>query len=769
MIVFAVANLFPMQPIVNLQPVPWKDVVVDDVFWKPRIETNRNVTLEHGFQMLEKHGYETNFIRAAQRKTGGFQGLVFQDSDVYKLLEAAALSLAVHPDSAIQKHFDHWVDLIEMAQLEDGYLNTYFQLNGIEMRWKNLRDQHELYCAGHLIEAAVADYLGSGRTNLLKIAERFAGHIENRFGRSKQPGYPGHPELELALIKLSSATGERKYFDLAKHFVKERGTHYFAREHNTPEDQYDGAYWQDRVPIAALDVIEGHAVRAAYLLSAVTDIVMQSQDPPLEAMQLRVWNNATQKRMYITGGAGNSSANEGFTKDYELPNESAYQETCASIAMVLWNYRLGLAYADSKYADMMERALYNGVLSGVALDGKRFFYENPLASSGGHHRREWYACACCPPNVARLLASLGGYAYAKTDEALYVNLYIAGKITTNLGAEKISAEIQTQYPWDGTVTIKCNVRKEKLLKLRIPEWAPSVQLRVDGKVVSPKVEHGYATVPASELIEIQFPMDVRTMQSHPLVEANRGRAAFSRGPLVYCFEQQDQLEDIERIFIPSETRFAIEKQVSLDVVTLVADGYAIVRNRWPGGLYASVAEPKKIKVQAIPYAFWDNRNPGKMAVWMPTSAPPTRDTGPEADARVSVSFESEIAKIAGVNDGEEPQSSGDQPGKLCHFWPHKGGTEWIQYTFDEPIRISGMSVYFFDDTGRGECRVPAKWHAEAWAEEKWRRIDANYGAELDKWNSVSFEPIRSTAFRLVLQMADGWSAGVHEWKLIVGN
>ena len=759
----------PMINHANLMPVPWTEVVIDDQFWKPRLEINREVTLMHGFKMLKQHGYESNFKRAAAREKGGFEGFVFQDSDVYKVLEAVAFSLASKPDEGLRNEFDRWVGLIESAQLDDGYVNTFFQLNGIEKRWTNLRDQHELYCAGHLIEAAVADYVGSGNTRLLTIAKKFANHIESRFGPNKKPGYPGHPEIELALIKLSDATGERKYFDLARHFVRQRGSHYFAAEHKTPEPEYNGAYWQDRVPIASLDVIEGHAVRAAYLLSAVADTVRATQDYDLEIMQKRVWENATQKRMYVTGGIGNSSANEGFTKDYELPNESAYQETCASIAMVLWNYRLGLLYGDTKYADYMERALYNGVLSGVSLDGKRFFYENPLASAGNHHRKEWYACACCPPNIARLLASLGGFAYAKNSDSLYVNLYIAGQVRTKIGDRNIEVKVQTKYPSDGKVVLTTNAPVGVSVRLRIPAWSSKTAVKIDGKLQHAKIENGYAIVPASRTIEINFEMNVVAIQSHPLVESNRGRVAFARGPIIFAFEQADQNVDLDRVFIPSETHFSVSSESKPGVPAIVADAYAVDHFRWPGGLYRNPSQPTKVRVKAIPYAFWDNRDAGRMAVWMPTSFPPTRDIGAEGDAKVSVSFESEIAQISGINDGEEPHSSDEQPGKLCHFWPHKGGTEWVQYSFEGPIQVSGMKVYFFDDTGRGECRLPATWHAEALIDGSWQRINADYETKPNAWNVVKFRPVSSTAFRLIIEMQRNWSAGVHEWKLIVGD
>ena len=435
--------------------MPWTQVTIDDDFWMPRLETNRIKTILHGFDMLRAHGYEENFIRAGQRVEGGFEGLVYQDSDVYKILESAAASLATHPEPELQERFDYWVGLLENAQLDDGYLNTFFQLKEPDKKWANLRDWHELYCAGHLIEAAVVDFIGNGSTRLLEVAKKCADHIERRFGPGKTDGYPGHPELELALCKLTKVTGDRRYYELAKHFVMNRGSHYFAKEHGTPEEEYEGAYWQDRVPIIELDVIEGHAVRAVYLLCAATDLVYEDDVQQLEETIFRVWANVTEKRMYVTGGIGNSASNEGFTSDYDLPNETAYQETCASIAMVFWNHRLGLLYGASIYADLIERSLYNGAMAGISLGGTRFFYENPLASAGDHHRRDWYACACCPPNISRLLSTLGSYIYMAGNRSFWVNLFVGGGVETEIGGKSFSLQVETNYPWEDKVGNRC--------------------------------------------------------------------------------------------------------------------------------------------------------------------------------------------------------------------------------------------------------------------------------------------------------------------------
>ena len=404
---------------VKLRAVPFTDVKITDAFWLPRQETNRVASLPVNLENLEKSGNLEDLRLAAQRATNGFRGPVFMDSDLYKALEAASYSLAIHPDPALEKQLDEIIATLAAAQQSDGYLNSYFTVKEPTKRWTNLRDWHELYCAGHLFEGAVAHYQATGKRSYLDVATKLADHIDSVFGPApKRLGYPGHPEIELALIKLWQATGERRYFELARFFVEQRGQHYFAAEHNTPPAQYDGAYWQDDVPICDHNNIKGHAVRAAYLMSGATDVARETGDPALLAMLNRVWRNATEKNMYLTGGIGPSAHNEGFTADYDLPNLTAYQETCATVALAQWSHRLALLYGDAKYADVVERALYNGVLSGVAQDGTKFFYVNPLESTGNHHRSEWFGCACCPPNISHTLASLSGYAYAQSDDSI---------------------------------------------------------------------------------------------------------------------------------------------------------------------------------------------------------------------------------------------------------------------------------------------------------------------------------------------------------------
>jgi DUF1680 family protein len=785
--------------LVKLDPVPFTQVKISDSFWAPRQETNRKVSIPHGFEMLEKAGNIRNFELAAAGAREGYSGPLFMDSDLYKTVEAASYALATERDPQLEARLDDIIAKIAAAQMPDGYLNTYFQVVEPGKRWTNLRDAHELYCAGHLFEAAVAHYQATGKKTLLNVATRFADYIDSIFGEGpgKRMGYPGHPEIELALVKLWRATGEKRYFNLARFFIENRGRKFFAQEHGTPLEQYDGSYWQDNVPIREHRAIVGHAVRAAYLLSGVVDVARETGDEGLLAMVDRVWKNTTQKRMYITGGIGPSAHNEGFTEDYDLPNLTAYQETCASVAMILWNHRLNLLYGDAKYADIMEQTLYNGFLAGVSLDGKRFFYVNPLASNGNHHRSEWFGCACCPPNVMRLLASLGGYVYAVSPDAVWVNLYIQGSVKTSVAGREVSLQVTTDYPWDGKVRILVDVEPKTRfgIRLRIPGWCRGMTtqygLKLNGRrISSPKVERGYLVLEREwkrgDVVDLYLPMPVRRVECHPAVKENRGHVALQRGPIVYCLEACDN-SNVPQIALPPDAELKPERRPELlarsfdvqlipvglskllgGVVVLKGTGAVASDQSWAGTLYRTAMPPKRVPITAVPYCLWDNREPGPMKVWIPIVPPPWPSQGPEAQAKVSISFQSGNCQPWGINDGLEPKSSGEQPPALCHWWPHKGTEEWVQYTWEKPITVSGARVYWFDDTGRGECRLPASWHIEYLEGDEWKPVEqaSGYPVQLDRWCEVSFAPVRTKALRLVVQMQPGWAAGVHEWQVL---
>ncbi len=769
-------SLLSVSKFVAFEPIPMEQVQIHDRFWAPKIETNRKISLIHSLDMLEKSGNIKNFELAASQAHQGYTGPVFMDSDLYKTLEAVSLSLATHPDRNLQERVEGVIQKIASAQMPDGYLDTYYQVNEPKNRLTNLAWNHELYCAGHLIEAAVAHYKATKTKSLLDVATKYADFLCRTFGDKpgQREGYGGHPEIELALVKLWKVTGSREYFDLAQFFIMHRGEGFFAKEQHIPIDKYDGKYYQDNLPICDQTKIVGHAVRAGYLMSGATDIAMETGNEKLKTMLDRVWANTTEKNMYLTGGIGPSASNEGFTFDYDLPNLTAYQETCASVAMVLWDYRMGLMHGDSKYFDAMERSLYNGVISGVSLDGLKFFYVNPLASTGNHHRSEWFSCACCPPNVARTLAGLGGYMFAKSESGIVVNLFADSSLQTVVGNHRVGLETSTNYPWDGRVRFKVNVERPQDfgISLRKPGWCNSISLKINGKPIkSDPSANGYLELTRTwsngDKIELDMDMTPRQVMSNPSVQDNRGKLALMRGPIVYCFEQTDNSDSISTLSVPFQTAWKSKFEPNLlnGVVVLSGYGQTSTFSTWPGGLYREAQEGRTVQMRAIPYYAWDNRKPGEMAVWMPTSPQPPLLQGLEKGAKISASFVSSYAKLAGINDGQEPKSSGEQPGALLHFWPHKGGQEWIQYEWSNAIEVSRTEAYWFDDTGRGECRFPKSAHVEALINGSFQQIGEDFVIEPNTWCQINFPKVETNALRLVINQQEGWASGVHEWRI----
>jgi DUF1680 family protein len=763
-------------PRAKLRAVPFRNVQIHDSFWAPRQEINRTASIPLNLEMLEKSGNLRNLELAAARAKSGFTGPVFMDSDVYKALEAASYSLAIHPDPALEKRLDKIIAMLAAAQLEDGYLDSHYIVKEPGRRWTNLRDNHELYCAGHMFEAAVAHFRATGKTNFLKVATRLADHIASVFGPGKRMGYPGHPEIELALVKLWRATGERRYFELARFFIENRGRKFFATEHHTPLDRYDGTYWQDDVSIYDHRHIKGHAVRAAYLLSGATDVAAETGDQALLKMINRVWRNTTQRNMYLTGGIGPSASNEGFTHDYDLPNLTAYQETCASVALAQWNHRLALLYGDARFADVCERSLYNGVLAGVSQDGKRFFYVNPLESQGHHHRSRWFACACCPPNVARTLASLGGYAYAVNDDSLWVNLYIQGSAGAKFNGQNVTLNVETNYPWDGKVLLTPHLDQPARfeLRLRVPAWCQGQTVSVNGETqAAPKLDRGYIVLARDwkqgDTVELNLPMPVFLVAANPNVKADSGQLAIQRGPLIYCLEACDQDADLASLYLTRDAELKAEESKDLLGGVVVVKGFAETTSDqdWASTLYQAVVPSRRVPIRAIPYYAWDNRKPGAMRVWIPSAPRTPASGGPETRGKVSMSFVSRNCQPWGINDGLEPQSSGEQPAALCHWWPHSGGKEWVQYSWQNPVKLKSSRVYWFDDTGRGACRLPAAWHIEYRDGHEWKPVAAtkDYPVVKDGWSAVEFTPVSTTAVRLAVQLKQGWAAGVHEWKV----
>lgn len=626
----------------RLTPVGLDKVAIDDRFWAPRLKVVREKTIPHIYEQCKRTG-RIDVWRLDWKPGKKPKPHIFWDSDVAKWIEAASYCLAAKPDPKIEALLDEVIDLIVAAQQPDGYLNSYFIQVEPENRWKNLAMWHELYCAGHLIEAAVAHYQATGKRKLLDALIRYADCIDSYFGPGKHDGCPGHEEIELALVRLYRATGERRYLRLAQFFIDQRGQKpsYFQREmERLPArlaaghrrffvrgGRFNSEYCQDHLPVRQQSEAVGHAVRAMYLYCAMADVGVETGDRALIDACLRLWKNLCTKRMYVTGGIGPSGHNEGFTDDYDLPNATAYCETCAAVGLVFWNHRLLQIERDGRFADVMERALYNGTISGLSLDGTRFFYVNPLASDGRHHRQPWFGCACCPPNIARLIASVGRYIYSQGDGEAWVHLYVQSKATLDVGSGKLVLRQKTDYPWDGRVVITVEAERPMsfALNLRIPGWARSAKLSVNGKSVDLGwvVRKGYARIErewkSGDTVRLSLSMPVERIYAHPAVRDDFGRVALQRGPVVYCLEQVDNPVPLDRIVLPRggrlTGRYVDDLLGGLGVVT--GDAWLIGDSDWGDRLYRNEPpERTKIKIKAIPYFAWDNRSPGQMRVWI---------------------------------------------------------------------------------------------------------------------------------------------------------
>ncbi len=633
----------------RLTPVSFTRVTFDDAFWKPRIATNRAATLPIEYEQCRKTGRIDAF--KLEWKAGmPNPPHIFWDSDVAKWIEAAAYSLATHPDRKLERLLDDVIGLIAGAQQPDGYLNSHFTAVEPEKRWANLAEWHELYCAGHLMEAAVAYFDATGKRRFLDVMCRYADLISQTFGRGpgQKRGYCGHEEVELALVKLYRATGERRYLDLASYFIDERGQepNYFKAEAVELKRlgwgpwgwaSGDYHYLQAHKPVREQTEVVGHAVRAMYLYSAMADVANELGDRSLIRACERLWQHVHGRRLYVTGGIGSTRQNEGFTFDYDLPNETAYCETCAAVGLVFWNHRMLQLAGDSRYADAIERALYNGTISGVSLDGQRFFYANPLAAlpaaaqGAGENvaveRQEWFGCACCPPNIARLVASLGQYVYSESPTTAYVHLYVQGQGALRIGDMPVTIRQQTKYPWDGVIAVDvCPEAVARFtLALRIPGWCRNWKLRVNGKAqAAVPVVKGYAQIvrewQPGDRVELRLAMPVEQVEANPAVRMNAGRVALQRGPVVYCLEEQDNSTGLNDLVLPARGRIQAKFEPRLlgGVVTLAGKAFRREADAWQAGdLYQPGPTPlRPVAFKAVPYCVWCNRKPGEMLVWV---------------------------------------------------------------------------------------------------------------------------------------------------------
>ncbi len=634
-----------------IRAVPFYDVSVEDGFWTPRLERNRSASIPHIMRENERTGRVANFEKAAGLKKGEYEGRRFNDSDVYKTIEAASYALKAHPDQALESQIARQVDLIARSQMPDGYLYPARTLGakppvpGIgPQRWVNLNGSHELYNVGHLYEAALAWQGATGRDDLMQVALKNAALVDREFGPNARKAVPGHEEIELALIKLSRVTGDERYFSLARFFLDQRG-----HPHDTlpyPADSpfaiyNDRPYMQDHLPLTEQTRAIGHAVRAMYLYSAMTDVAALADDAAYREAVDRIWTDMVSKRMYVTGGIGSRGVVEAFGDDYELPNKEAYTETCASVGSDLWNERLFLLHGDARYVDVLERVLYNGALSGVSASGDRFFYQNPLESAGDVERSEYFEVACCPSNLARLLGQLPRLIYAVgpdrtagTGEVLFVNLFAGSSARTTIASTPVTIAQQTEYPWDGRVRITVKPAKgaEFALHIRVPGWAreqpvPSdlyrfadrgggqARLSVNGQPMPVHLDAGFARIRRrwlpGDVVELDLPMPVRRLVAHQGVMADRGRAAIQRGPIVYAIEAIDNNGRVSDLSLPLSVVLKHEFRPSL------LGGIGVVTGP---GIATDARGPHKVQVTAIPYFAWANRGKGEMAVWLPYGA-----------------------------------------------------------------------------------------------------------------------------------------------------
>ena len=772
--------------------VPFTNVHLSDNFWLPRIEINRTVSIPSAFRECEKSGRFDNFAIAGGLKEGEHRGdFSFDDTDPYKVIEGASYSLAVHYDKQLDHYLDSVIAIIASAQEDDGYLTTCvtnkcYRLSGWwgRSKWEKI-NSHELYNSGHLIESAIAHYRATGKRSFLNVAIKNADLVCKTFGPNEgqihRPG--GHPIIEMALCKLYKVTGNKKYLDGARYFVEETG--------RCTDGHHPSEYSQDHKPILQQDEIVGHAVRAGYLFSGVADVAALTNDKAYSEALQRIWNNMSSKKLFITGGIGSRAQGEGFGPNYELNNHTAYCETCAAIANVYWNHRMFLATGESKYIDVCERALYNNVLSGVSLSGDLFFYDNPLESDGEHGRQRWFGCACCPGNVTRFVASVPNYIYAAQGKDIYVNLYAQGK--ANIGG--VELEQTTDYPWDGKVSIRVNKGGGKFsIKLRIPGWlkkhpfgnnlytyldaAKSADISVNGV----KVGHDnpdYVSIDRKwkkgDVIEINFPMEVRRVLANDNAEDDRGKVALERGPVVFCLEGKDQPDNTvfdKYILDSTPIQSHFEKDLLNGVVVLEGNAKELQRN----------GEVKDVRFRAIPYSTWNNRGGDQMEVWiantpakavatpLPTIASRAQtfsNRGPiQNDAPETAPTDS---WAGGVNDQWEPKRSSDTSKPYHYWWLKRGTTESISYKFKEAEEVSNVQVYWLDfDHYDGDFRVPESWtlYYET-ADGSWKEVEDHspFTVKKDCYNSIDFKPVKTKGLKIVAKLQKGQSGGVLEWKV----
>lgn len=770
-----------------IQPVPFTAVKLTDIFWAPRIKKNASVTIPIAFGFCESTGRVKNFEIAAGHDTGKFQTIYpFDDSDVYKIIEGASYSLQTFPDPKLESYLDTLIKKIGLAQEPDGYLYTNRTIaekhggKGLhEWAGKNRWEMdsvlsHELYNLGHLYEAAVAHYQATEKRTLLDIALKSADLVNKDFGNNRIKVYPGHQVIEMGLIRLYRVTGEKKYLDLARFFLDIRG----------PEGR---SYSQANLrPVDQTEAV-GHSVRATYMYSGMADIAAIENDAAYLNAITKIWENLVYGKMYLTGGIGATGGNEGFADPYILPNMSAYCETCASIGDIFFNQRLFLLHGQSKYIDIVEKTLYNSMLSGVSLSADRFFYPNPLESNGQHQRQAWFGCACCPSNVARFVPAIPGYIYAVTDKELYVNLFLSNDADITVGKRKVRISQKANFPWDGKVELTVNPETSGkfIIKIRIPGWAQNeaqpgglykftdqdtvpVKLIVNGQVTDLILVDGYALVSrkwkSGDKVEVEFPMPVRKVVADDRVIEDMDKIAFQRGPVIYCAEwPENNTGNVLDLVIKKDAPFTTEFEPSLLEGTQVINTSGDQTKRTLNGNVEMLgSEPVKL----IPYALWNNRGAGQMMVWFPTSVKSSHPLPAPTIANRSKVKASKITKeLSAVNDQAEPANSNDHSVLYYHWWPEKDKMEWVEYDFNKPEVVSKTKVYWFDDGPEGGCRIPDSWEILYLNGNIWEPVRAKipYKVTKDGWDSLLFKPVVTTAVKIKVKLNKDFASGIYEW------
>lgn len=772
-----------------IDPVPFTSVKVNDNFWGQRLKASREVTIPLAFSKCEETGRYDNFVKAAHPSdTFKVGGLSFDDTDVYKTIEGASYLLQTYPDKRLEHYIDSVLVIVAAAQEPDGYLYTSRTMNpkhphewSGSKRWEKVEElSHEFYNLGHMVEGAIAHYQATGKTNFLDIARKYADCVCREIG--DKPGQlvrvPGHQIAEMALAKLYLVTGDKKYLDQAKFFLDKRG--YTSRT---------DAYSQAHKPVVEQDEAVGHAVRAAYMYAGMADVAALTGDSAYIKAIDRIWDNIVGKKYYITGGIGATSNGEAFGKNYELPNMSAYCETCAAIGNVYVNHRLFLLHGDSKYYDVVERTLYNGLISGVALDGGAFFYPNPLESMGQHQRQPWFGCACCPSNIARFIPSLPGYVYAVKGDDVYVNLYMANTGTLDVNGKKVVLTQEGNYLWNGDITVKIdrNNAGNFGLKLRIPGWVkgqpvPSdlyyyadnkrlgYTVKVNGVAADGKLTpDGYYTIDRKwkkgDNVEIHFDMEPRVVKANDKVEADRGRVAVERGPIVYCAEFPDNDFEVLSAFMNQTPKFTVKESPEklYGIVELSTDAQVLGYDS-DGRLVA-----RDVTLNMIPYYAWNHRGRGQMAVWIPQSLSAARPMTPPTKASQSkVTASGEPSALSSLTDGLVPKDENDRSLPYTHWWPAQGTTEWIVYEFPTEQSVGNSIVYWYDDGPWGGCRVPESWRIlYKDASGKWQPVTGvdKYPTKKGVANRVQFDIVKTKALKLEIKLPADNSTGLFEWQV----